>query len=70
MTPKTYAEQIESGVFITRGGWWPCEVQVLVSMAQENLHYRDIAEVLQRDPQCVCVKIHQMRKKGLLERKQ
>jgi len=70
MTLKTYAEQLDSGVFLTRGGWWPCEVKVLVTMTQEGFHYRDIAEVLQRDPMCVLGKISGLRKKGLMEHKQ
>lgn len=39
------------------GGWWPCEVRVLLSMLEDNYPVHFIAEVLGRDRMGVHAKI-------------
>ncbi|NNP73898.1 hypothetical protein A7P53_15035 [Acinetobacter defluvii] len=41
----------------TRGGWWPCEERVLISMLEDNYPVHFIAEVLQRERMGVHAKI-------------
>lgn len=42
---------------ITRGGWWPCEEKVLLSMLEDRYPVHFIAEVLGRDRLGVHAKI-------------
>ena len=42
---------------ITRGGWWPCEEKVLISMLEDKYPVHFIAEVLGRDRLGVHAKI-------------
>ena len=50
---------------ISRGGWWPCEEKVLVSMLKDNYPVNFIAEVLQRDRMGVHAKIAVMQRQKL-----
>lgn len=50
----------------TRGKWWDCEVEVLKAMLQENFKVPYIAEVLDRDTNCVHTKIKYLQTKGEL----
>ena len=50
---------------ISRGGWWPCEERVLVSMLKDNYSVKFIAEVLQRDRMGVHAKIAVMQRQKL-----
>ncbi|MDF2419168.1 hypothetical protein GWP85_16885 [Acinetobacter beijerinckii] len=50
----------------TRGAWWDCEVTVLKAMLQENFKVSYIAEVLDRDTNCVHTKIKYLQTKGEL----
>ncbi|QHH99209.1 hypothetical protein [Acinetobacter dispersus] len=50
----------------TRGGWWDSEVIVLKSMIKDNYKVPYISEVLDRDANCVHVKIKYLRVKGEL----
>lgn len=51
---------------ITRGGWWPCEEKVLISMLEDHYPVHRIAEVLQRDRMGVHAKIKIMKRQGLI----
>ncbi|MBK0062590.1 hypothetical protein IAE20_02830 [Acinetobacter sp. S54] len=51
---------------ITRGGWWPCEEKVLLSMLQDNYPVHQIADVLQRERMGVHTKIKILKKQGVL----
>lgn len=42
---------------IARGGWWPCEEKVLISMLEDKYPVHFIAEVLGRDRLGVHAKI-------------
>lgn len=42
---------------ISRGGWWPCEEKVLLSMLEDKYPVHFIAEVLGRDRLGVHAKI-------------
>lgn len=46
----------------TRGGWWPCEEQVLISMLQDHYPVKFIAEVLNRERMGVHAKIAVMQR--------
>ena len=50
---------------LSRGGWWPCEERVLVSMLEDNHPVHFIAEVLQRDRMGVHAKIKIMERQKL-----
>lgn len=50
----------------TRGSWWDCEVVVLKAMLQEKFKVSYIAEVLDRDTNCVHTKIKYLQTKGEL----
>ncbi|WP_198078243.1 hypothetical protein [Acinetobacter calcoaceticus] len=50
----------------TRGTWWESEVTVLKSMLQDNFKVPYIAEVLDRDTNCVHTKINYLKTKGEL----
>lgn len=50
----------------TRGAWWDCEVTVLKAMLHENFKVPYIAEVLDRDTNCVHTKIKYLQTKGEL----
>ncbi len=52
---------------ITRGGWWPCEEKVLLSMLKDHYPVHRIAEVLQRDRMGVHAKINVMKRQGLID---
>lgn len=49
---------------ITRGGWWPCEEKVLISMLKDKYPVHFIAEVLGRDRLGVHAKIAVMERQG------
>lgn len=42
---------------IVRGGWWPCEERVLLSLLQDKYPLNFIAEVLGRDCRAVYAKV-------------
>lgn len=50
----------------TRGRWWDCEVVVLKTMLQEKFKVPYIAEVLDRDTNCVHTKIKYLQTTGEL----
>ncbi|MDM1022103.1 hypothetical protein QSV37_17665 [Acinetobacter sp. VNK23] len=50
----------------TRGTWWECEITVLKKMLQEKFKVPYIAEVLDRDTNCVHTKIQYLKFKGEL----
>ena len=52
---------------ITRGGWWPCEERVLLSMLKDNYPVHRIAAVLHRDRMGVHGKITVMKRQGLIQ---
>lgn len=47
---------------IVRGGWWPCEERVLISLLQDKYPLNFIAEVLGRDCRAVYAKIAVMQR--------
>ncbi|MDQ8995154.1 hypothetical protein RFH54_04225 [Acinetobacter soli] len=57
----------KSNFAITRGGWWPCEEKVLLSMLEDHYPVHRIAEVLQRDRMGVHAKINVMKRQGLID---